>query len=189
MRSICARTTSCGVALPGTCRSGLPPGTLPRCAAPLSVASTPIPGASTPSSNRNSAGGAAVRGWTGTAPCSPAAHGETFNCPAEVNEARNGLYVDQMALNLEPGGEGRFTGGRGIVMDYRVRADDGFLTVGYTRSRHPSLGARRRQRGLAQLRRVHPARGRAAALRLRLGPEDAAGRRDPRRHRQRRRLR
>ena len=65
-------------------------------------------------------------------------HGETFNCPAEVNEARNGLYVDQMALNLEPGGEGQFTGGRGIVMDYRMRADDGFLTVGYTRSRHPA---------------------------------------------------
>ena len=67
-------------------------------------------------------------------------HGETFNCPAEVNEARNGLHVDQMALNLEPGGEGRFIGGRGIVMDYRVRADDGFLTVGYTRSKFPAWG-------------------------------------------------
>ena len=67
-------------------------------------------------------------------------HGETFNCPAEINEARNGLYVDRMELNLEPGGEGRFTGGRGIVMDYRVRAENGFLTVGYTRSRFPAWG-------------------------------------------------
>lgn len=67
-------------------------------------------------------------------------HGETFNCPAEINEARNGLYVDRMELNLEPGGEGRFTGGRGIVMDYRVRAESGFLTVGYTRSRFPAWG-------------------------------------------------
>ena len=65
-------------------------------------------------------------------------HGETFNCPAEINEARNGLYVDQMALNVEPGGEGQFTGGRGIVMDYRVRANDGFLTMGYTRSKFPA---------------------------------------------------
>lgn len=65
-------------------------------------------------------------------------HGETFNCPAEINEARNGLYVDQMALNLAPGGEGKFTGGRGIVMDYRVRADNGFLTAGYTRSKFPA---------------------------------------------------
>ncbi|MGO4843859.1 hydantoinase B/oxoprolinase family protein, partial [Rhizobiaceae sp. 2RAB30] len=43
-------------------------------------------------------------------------HGETYNCPAEINEARNGLMVDRMELNMEPGGEGKFTGGRGIVM-------------------------------------------------------------------------
>ncbi|MBW8635720.1 hydantoinase B/oxoprolinase family protein [Hoeflea sp. WL0058] len=67
-------------------------------------------------------------------------HGETYNCPAEINEARNGLYVDQLRLNMEPGGEGKFTGGRGIVMDYRVRADNGFLTAGYTRSKFPAWG-------------------------------------------------
>lgn len=77
-------------------------------------------------------------GMDGNSAMFSGAHGETFNCPAEVNEARNGLYVDQVALNLEPGGEGQFTGGRGIVMDYRVRADDGFLTVGYTRSKFPA---------------------------------------------------
>ena len=65
-------------------------------------------------------------------------HGETYNCPAEINEARNGLYVDRMELNMEPGGEGKFTGGRGIVMDYRIRADNGFLTAGYTRSKFPA---------------------------------------------------
>jgi N-methylhydantoinase B len=64
-------------------------------------------------------------------------HGETYNCPAEINEARNGLYVDRMELNTAPGGEGQFAGGRGIVMDYRVRADNGFLTAGYTRSKFP----------------------------------------------------
>lgn len=67
-------------------------------------------------------------------------HGETFNCPAEINEARNGLYVDRMELNMEPGGEGMHTGGRGIVMDYRVRGDNGFLTAGYTRSKFPAWG-------------------------------------------------
>ena len=65
-------------------------------------------------------------------------HGETYNCPAEINEARNGLYVDRMELNMEPGGEGKYRGGRGIVMDYRVRAENGFLTVGYTRSKFPA---------------------------------------------------
>jgi len=64
-------------------------------------------------------------------------HGETYNCPAEINEARNGLYVDRMELNMEPGGEGKHRGGRGIVMDYRLRADNGFLTMGYTRSKFP----------------------------------------------------
>ncbi|MCB1424952.1 MAG: hydantoinase B/oxoprolinase family protein, partial [Notoacmeibacter sp.] len=67
-------------------------------------------------------------------------HGETFNCPAEINEARNGLYVDRMELNTAAGGEGKYTGGRGIVMDYRVRNDNGFLTAGYTRSKFPAWG-------------------------------------------------
>ncbi len=64
-------------------------------------------------------------------------HGETFNCPAEVAEARYGLYVEQLALSEEPGGEGEFRGGRGIVLDYRVRSDGCFLTCSYTRSTHP----------------------------------------------------
>jgi N-methylhydantoinase B len=68
-------------------------------------------------------------------------HGETYNCPAEINEARNGLIVDRMELNMEPGGEGQFTGGRGIRMDYRLRADNGFLTAGYTRSKFPAWAA------------------------------------------------
>ena len=42
-------------------------------------------------------------------------HGDTFNCPAEVAEARYGLYVDRLALNDAPGGEGEHRGGKGIV--------------------------------------------------------------------------
>ena len=62
-------------------------------------------------------------------------HGETYNTPAEISEARNGLYVDRMARNTEPGGEGQWTGGRGLVLEYRIRTENGFLTAGYTRSR------------------------------------------------------
>ena len=65
-------------------------------------------------------------------------HGETYNCPAEINEARNGLIIDRMELNTEPGGEGRYSGGRGIKLDYRIRADGSFLTAGYTRSKFPA---------------------------------------------------
>ena len=61
-------------------------------------------------------------------------HGETYNTPAEISEARNGLYIDKMALNTAPGGEGEFNGGRGLVLEYRIRTENGFLTAGYTRS-------------------------------------------------------
>ncbi|QQA43563.1 hydantoinase B/oxoprolinase family protein [Pelagovum pacificum] len=67
-------------------------------------------------------------------------HGETFNCPAEVAEARYGLAVDQLALNAGPGGEGQWRGGKGIDVHYRVRADHNFLSLGYTRSRIPPWG-------------------------------------------------
>jgi N-methylhydantoinase B len=64
-------------------------------------------------------------------------HGDTFNCPAEVAEARYGLYVEQLALNGEAGGEGEFRGGKGIVLDYRVRSNGCFFTCAYTRNLHP----------------------------------------------------
>jgi N-methylhydantoinase B len=62
-------------------------------------------------------------------------HGDTFNCPAEVAEARYGLYVDRLELNPAAGGEGRHRGGKGIVLEYRVRSDGCFLTCAFTRSR------------------------------------------------------
>jgi N-methylhydantoinase B len=63
-------------------------------------------------------------------------HGHTFNCPAEVAEARYGLYVDRLALSEVAGGEGEHRGGRGIVLDYRVRSNGCFLTCAYTRNKH-----------------------------------------------------
>lgn len=62
-------------------------------------------------------------------------HGETYNTPAEISEARNGLFVDRMSLNTAPGGEGQYYGGRGLILEYRIRTENGFLTAGYTRSR------------------------------------------------------
>ncbi|WP_299346487.1 hydantoinase B/oxoprolinase family protein [uncultured Maritalea sp.] len=62
-------------------------------------------------------------------------HGETYNTPAEISEARNGLIIDKMALNTQPGGEGQYAGGKGLILEYRIRTDNGFLTAGYTRSK------------------------------------------------------
>jgi N-methylhydantoinase B len=62
-------------------------------------------------------------------------HGDTFNCPAEVAETRYGLYVEQLRLNDAPGGEGEHRGGKGIVLDYRVRSNGCFYTCAYTRNK------------------------------------------------------
>jgi N-methylhydantoinase B len=40
-----------------------------------------------------------------------------------------------MKLTDEDGGEGKFRGGKGIVMDYRVRSKNAWITVSYTRSK------------------------------------------------------
>jgi N-methylhydantoinase B len=80
-------------------------------------------------------GGAAGR--DGNSAMFSAVHGHTFNCPAEVAEARYGLWVERLALDVGPGGEGEHRGGRGIAVDYRVRSDGCFLTCAYMRNRHP----------------------------------------------------
>lgn len=89
-------------------------------------------------------------------------HGETYNCPAEVNEARNGVMVDRMELNTGPGGEGEFTGGRGIIMDYRVRAANGYLTAGYTRSKFPAWAMEGGSEGSPNLVEFRPTVGEPA---------------------------
>jgi N-methylhydantoinase B len=65
-----------------------------------------------------------------------AIHGETYNCPVEVAEARYGLYVDRLALSEDAGGAGRFRGGKGVMLEYRVRSDGCFLTAAYSRNKH-----------------------------------------------------
>ncbi len=62
-------------------------------------------------------------------------HGETYNCPAEVAEARYGVTVDYLSLHTEDGGAGLHRGGNGVRIDYRIRSDNAWLTAAYTRSK------------------------------------------------------
>jgi N-methylhydantoinase B len=64
-----------------------------------------------------------------------AADGETYNCPVEVNEVRNGLIVNRYEFHCQAGGEGEFCGGKGIVLEYKVRSPDAYLTALYARTR------------------------------------------------------
>lgn len=66
-----------------------------------------------------------------------ALHGETYNCPAEVAEARYGVTVDYLSFHNEAGGAGLHRGGKGVRIDYRIKSDNAWLTVAYTRSKVP----------------------------------------------------
>ena len=67
-------------------------------------------------------------------------NGETFNIPVELTEARYGLQVGQYAFHTEPGGEGKFRGGKGMVLDYRVTHGEAFLTIAFSRTRSRPWG-------------------------------------------------
>jgi len=54
--------------------------------------------------------------------------GETFIIPVEVCETRYGVLVDQYGFDICEGGAGRHRGGRGLVRDYRIVADEAWYT-------------------------------------------------------------
>ena len=66
-------------------------------------------------------------------------HGETYNCPVEIAEARYGLEVGQKALRDDIAGQGLHSGGRGLAVSYRMRGD-ALLSAGYSRNRVPVWG-------------------------------------------------
>jgi N-methylhydantoinase B len=67
-------------------------------------------------------------------------HGDTFNCPVEIAEARYGLSYRRLSLNDEPGGEGRHRGGRGLVKEFSVGGPETEMTIGYSRNRQKVWG-------------------------------------------------
>ena len=105
-------------------------------------------------------------------------HGETFNCPVEITEARNGLFV-------HPDTGRHFTvvepelGGRGVKIDYRIRTYGNFLTCGYTRSRMAPWGLAGGQPGTTNYVEVRRASGEierhAFATGVRLNTGDVVG--------------
>ncbi len=124
-------------------------------------------------------GWGASEGHDGTTAMFSAVHGETFNCPAEISEARNGLFVDSIRLNDTAGGAGQFRGGKGIKIDYRIRSDGNFLTCGYTRSRVAPWGLAGGQPGTPNYIEVRRASGaverHAFATGIRLDAGDVVG--------------
>ena len=60
-------------------------------------------------------------------------HGDTFNCPVEICEARYGLYVVHKSLGAAKPSTSQYSGGRGVSLMYELRGDAN-LSVGYTRA-------------------------------------------------------
>lgn len=63
-------------------------------------------------------------------------HGDTFNCPVEICEARYGLHVLHKRLRDRDERTAKHSGGRGVSIRYRICAD-AVLSAGYSRNRIP----------------------------------------------------
>lgn len=63
-------------------------------------------------------------------------HGDTFNCPVEICEARYGLDVVYKKLADRPEVDAKFKGGRGVALAYELRGPAS-LSAGYTRAKVP----------------------------------------------------
>ncbi|MEM6461881.1 MAG: hydantoinase B/oxoprolinase family protein [Pseudomonadota bacterium] len=66
-------------------------------------------------------------------------HGDTFNCPVEIAEARYGFEVSHKSLCDSEAGKGLHSGGKGLSVCYRMRAD-ALLSAGYSRNLVPVWG-------------------------------------------------
>ncbi|WP_127523715.1 hydantoinase B/oxoprolinase family protein [Mesorhizobium sp. Z1-4] len=69
-----------------------------------------------------------------------ASHGETFNCPVEICEARYGIDVGWKRMNETGEGAGLHRGGRGLEVCYQLRGE-AVLSAGYSRNRVPVWGS------------------------------------------------
>jgi N-methylhydantoinase B len=69
-----------------------------------------------------------------------AGNGETYNLPVELTEARYGLLVEHYGFHDEPGGQGRFRGGKGVSLAYRFQSETGWMTSAFGRHGFPPWG-------------------------------------------------
>ena len=67
-------------------------------------------------------------------------NGETSNIPVEITEARYGVRVQQYAFNQDSAGAGEFTGGRGVVLDYKILSENTQLSSFFGRGETPPWG-------------------------------------------------
>ena len=57
--------------------------------------------------------------------------GESYNIPIEIREMRYGIQVEQYAFHNEGGGYGKFQGGNGQYIDYKIVSDGAHITAAF----------------------------------------------------------
>lgn len=105
--------------------------------------------------------------------------GETYIIPVEVCETRYGVRVDQFALDIAEGGAGRSRGGRGLVRDYRITADEAWFTGTFGRFKYLPWGMQGGAQGSRNYVQILFADGRqpdvfGKAAQYHLGKDDVA---------------
>ncbi len=85
-------------------------------------------------------GWGATNGRDGVDAMFSTSHGDTFNCPVEIAEARYGLYVVHKSLAKRPEIPSVFAGGHGVSLLYELRTKAS-LSVGFTRAKIPVWSA------------------------------------------------
>ena len=63
-------------------------------------------------------------------------HGDTFNCPVEIAEARYGFVILEKTLSFGPERKSEFSGGAGVRVSYLLR-NSAMLSVGYSHANVP----------------------------------------------------
>jgi N-methylhydantoinase B len=70
----------------------------------------------------------------------PLLNGDNFNVPCEVIEAKYPLTVEQYGLIADSGGAGKFRGGLGVRIDYRILSEDATISASIARFRFEPPG-------------------------------------------------
>ena len=90
--------------------------------------------------------------------------GETFIIPVEVCETRYGVLVDQFGFDITDDGAGRNRGGRGLVRDYRITADEAWFTGTFGRFKYLPWGMEGGEEGSKNYTEILFADGRASDI-------------------------
>ena len=67
-------------------------------------------------------------------------NGETSNIPIEIQEARYSVRINRYALHDSGGGAGRYRGGKGVLLEYRIDVDGMELSTFLGRAKTPPWG-------------------------------------------------